>query len=356
MSTDTTAAEPSTQEAKAGASKRGVARLVLEKFGLVGVLIVMIIVFSIALPHTFPTSTNLRITLSAQSVTLMLALAVTLPLRAGDFDLSLSMIMVGSASVIAELTTKHHMGLFPAIIIALLGAILIGAVNAILIVGVGVDSFIATLGMMTFLGGAISGYTGGLAITGLPHGLRTIADSDWLSLPSMVFIAWIFAVVLWYVYEYTPFGRRLLFTGGNRDAAKLAGIKVGQVRAAAFIGAAVISALAGILLAGGLGAVDPTSGGAYLLSPYAAAFLGMTVIQFRRFNVIGTVVGCYLLAVGVSGLQLFGVASWVSDVFNGLMLVAAVTAATLLRRTWSLASLRRVFGRVRSTTPAEPTS
>ncbi len=347
MSTDTALPESSTPVAPRTAGRQSVARVLLEKFGLVGVLVLMIVIFAIALPHTFPTQTNLRITLSAQSVTLMLALAVTLPLRAGDFDLSLSMVMVGSAAVIGELTTKHHLGLFPAIVIALLGSMLVGAVNAILIVGVGVDSFIATLGMMTFLGGAINGYTGGQAISGLPHGLRTIADSDWLSLPSMVFIAWIFAAVLWYVYEYTPFGRKLLFTGGNRDAARLAGIRVARVRATAFIAAALISGLAGILLAGGLGAVDPTSGGAYLLSPYAAAFLGMTVIQFRRFNVIGTVVGVYLLAVGVSGLQLLGVASWVSDVFNGLVLVAAVTAATLLRRTWSLAPLRRLAAMLR---------
>lgn len=347
MSTDTTLPESTTAITPATVGRQSVARVLLEKFGLVVVLVLMIVIFSIALPHTFPTQTNLRITVSAQSVTLMLALAVTLPLRAGDFDLSLSMVMVGSAAVIAELTTKHHMGLLPAVIIALLGSMIIGAVNALLIVGVGVDSFIATLGMMTFLGGAINGYTGGQAISGLPKGLRTIADSEWLSLPSMVFIAWMFAVVLWYVYEYTPFGRKLLFTGGNRDAARLAGIRVARVRATAFIAAALISGLAGILLAGGLGAVDPTSGGAYLLTPYAAAFLGMTVIQFRRFNVIGTVVGGYLLAVGVSGLQLLGVESWVSDVFNGLVLVAAVTAATLLRRTWSLAPIKRLVARLR---------
>lgn len=329
-----------------GPQRRAIDRTVLERFGLVGVLVIMVVTFSIALPSTFPTSTNLTLTLTGQAVTLILALAVTLPLRAGDFDLSLSMVMIGSASVIGTLTTKHHMGLVPAMVIALLAAIIIGAVNATLIVGVGIDSFVATLGMMTFLGGAINGYTGGQVIVGLPESLHTIAATSWGSLPTMVYIAWIFAAVLWFIYEYTSFGRRLLFTGGNPSAARLAGIKVGRVRASAFIGGSIVAALAGVLLAGGIGAVDPTAGGAYLLSPYAAAFLGMTVIQFRRFNVIGTVVGVYVLAAGVSGLQLLGVASWVSDVFNGAMLVVAVTAATLLRKDWSLAGFRRRANRL----------
>lgn len=338
---------PATASAPPDAKKgRSTGRVIAERFGLVGVLVIMIGIFSVWLPSTFPTSTNVTLTLSSQTVILVLALAVTLPLRAGDFDLSLSMVMVGSASIIGMLTTRDHMSLLPAVLIAVACAVGIGAINALLIVGIGIDSFVATLGMMTFLGGAIDGYTGSSAIVGLPTSLHTIALSSWGPLPSMVYIGWGFAAVLWFVYEYTPFGRRLLFTGGNPSAARLAGIKVARVRSTAFISGSIVAALAGVLLAGGLGAVDPTSGGAYLLSPYAAAFLGMTVIQFRRFNVVGTVVGVYVLAVGVSGLQLLGVQSWVSDVFNGLMLVVAVTAATLLRKNWSLNALRRVAGRL----------
>jgi ribose transport system permease protein len=161
-------------------------------------------------------------------------------------------------------------------------------------------------------------------------------------------------VILWYVYEWTPFGRRLLFTGGNRDASRLTGIHVKRIRASAFILSAVISALAGVVLAGSVGAVDPGSAGAYLLQPFAAAFLGTTVIQFGRFNAWGTVIGLYLLAAGVSGLQLLGASSWVSDVFNGVTLVLAVIFATTMRRGAIAGRLRVGRRRVAEGAPAAP--
>lgn len=321
------------------------ARTVLERFGLVVVLLAMIALFSALLPGRFPTTTNLTITLSGQVSIMMLALAVTLPLRAGDFDLSVSSVMIASASTVALLTTQEHFSVLPAVLVAVALAAAIGLINAAFVVGLGIDAFIVTLGTMTWLGGVTIAVTGGQGITGVPHVLGTIANTNLVgTIPTRVFYGWALAIILWYVYELTPFGRRLLFVGGNREAAHLSRLRVGRIRTVAFVASSVIAALAGVLLVGALGAVDPTSAGAYLLQPYAAAFLGTTVIQFRRFNVLGTVVGVYLLAVGVSGLQLLGVASWVSEVFNGLVLVAAVAIATMLRRTAllnGLAALRR---------------
>ena len=90
--------------------------------------------------------------------------------------------------------------------------------------------------------------------------------------------------------------------------------------------------MAGILFAGSIGAVDPSVGHAYLLPPYAAAFLGSTTIQIGRFNAVGTVIGLYLLAIGVSGLQLMGSAGWVTDFFHGAALILAVAFAKLIRQ------------------------
>ena len=318
----------------------------VERFGLVFVLIALIGLFGLVLPGTFLTSTNLTVTLSGQAAILILALAVTLPLRAGDFDLSVGMVMIGTAAIIAVLTTRHGFSLGPAILVAFAAALCVGLLNATLIVGIGIDAFIVTLGTMTLLGGLIIALTGGDVITGLPSGLTTISNTDVLgSIPSRVFLGWLLLLAIWYVYEFTPFGRRLLFTGGNREAARLSGIKVGRVRTTAFVSASLIAAFAGVLLAGALGAVDPVSGHAYLLQPYAAAFLGTTVIQFRRFNAIGTVIGVYLLAVGVSGLQLLGVDAWVSDVFNGAVLIVAVMVATIMRRESLGRDLRRLLRR-----------
>jgi ribose transport system permease protein len=290
-------------------------------------------------------------------VILILAMAETIPLRAGDFDLSVAAVMVASASLIGVLTTQHHMAVIPAIMIALAGSAVFGAINAIVVVGFGIDAFIATLGSMTWLGGVTAAFTHGNVLSGLPPSLVNFSNDTWFGISRDVFYGWALVLILWYVYEYTPFGRRLLFTGGNRDAARLTGIRVKRMRSYSFILSAMIAGGAGVILAGSVGAVDPTSAGSYLLQPFAAAFLGTTVIQFGRFNAIGTLVGLYLLAAGVSGLNLLGAQTWVSDVFNGGTLVIAVIVATQMRRGALTGRLRAGRAVVNEPAPtAEPPS
>jgi ribose transport system permease protein len=319
---------------EANPASRGASRLrnIASNQGLLVVLVVLLIAFSVALPQTFPTMANARNILTSQSVILMIALAVTLPLRAGDFDLSVSAVMALSASIIAVLCVQHQWSLASAVPIALLAGLLVGAINAALVVKLDLDGFVATLGTMTAILGLTTWMTEGEVIAGLPAFLSDIANFRILTLPAIVLYGWALVLVLWYVYEHTPFGRYLLFTGGNREAARLTGIKVDRTRAIAFILASLISALAGILFAGAIGAVDPSISHAYLLPPYAAAFLGSTTIQIGRFNALGTVVGLYLLAIGVSGLQLMGAAGWVTDFFHGIALIASVAFAKLIRK------------------------
>ena len=88
-------------------------------------------------------------------------------------------------------------------------------------------------------------------------------------------------------------------------------------------------AIAGVMLTSSVGSLDPSLSGQFLLQPFAAAVLGAATITVGRFNALGTLVGIYLLVVGITGLQLLGVEPWVSDVFNGGMLVIAVAFATL---------------------------
>jgi ribose transport system permease protein len=100
-----------------------------------------------------------------------------------------------------------------------------------------------------------------------------------------------------------------------------------------FVVAAVISALAGLALAGYTGASDPTTANSYLLPVFAAVFLGQTTIEPGRFNPVGTVVSVYFLSTGVTGLQLMGLGNWVGQVFYGLALIAAVAVTRLSGRT-----------------------
>jgi ribose transport system permease protein len=319
----------------------------ISRYALVLALGALVALFSVLLPETFPTTGNLTTIVTSQAVMLILALGILLPLRTGDFDLSIAANM-GVCAALAGTLSQDGIPVPVAMVVALAVGLGIGIVNGILIVVVGINAFIATLGMMTVLGGLAVALTDGHVVAGLPEAITTFSREEILfGLPAGVFYGWILAALVWYVFEYTPFGRYLLFVGGNPDASRLAGIPIRRVRFSAFALSGLFGAFAGIVLVGILGAVDPSIGPQFLLPPYAAAFLSTTTVQVGRFNVIGMLIGLYLLAVGITGLQLIGVASWISDVFNGGALILAVGFAHLarLRQTKQGRMGRRLFGR-----------
>jgi ribose transport system permease protein len=140
------------------------------------------------------------------------------------------------------------------------------------------------------------------------------------------------AAIVWWIFDHTPMGRRLFFVGRGSEAARLAGVNVDRYRAVSFIVAAVGAAVAGIILSGSLGSVQPSVGPTYLLPAYAGAFLGATTIRPGRFNPWGTIIALYLLTTGIQGLQLLGADVWVSDSFNGAALLLGVGVAQLAGR------------------------
>jgi ribose transport system permease protein len=293
---------------------------------------ILIVSFSIALPTTFLTTANWRGMIVSQAVLIILALAVTLPLRAGDFDLSIGAVAALSSVVTAITATHWHWNPAVAVLAGLGVALLVGIVNAIAVLVAGIDAFIATLGTMTVITGLTLMFANTSVIINIPQPLITLSRKDILGLPASAFYGWILAAVLWYIYEFTPYGRRSLFVRGNQQAARLAGIQVNRVRALAFIWCSVISGVGGIVLLGTIGAGDPGIGSQYLLQPYAAAFLGATAIQMGRFNVLGTIFGLYLIVVGVTGLQLLGASTEISQVFYGSVLLVAVGLSRLAAR------------------------
>jgi ribose transport system permease protein len=296
------------------------------------VLVIAFAVFSLTSPSLFPTWANVQGILDAQAVLVILAVALMLPLRSGDFDLSIGSTMLLSAAVMTVLSSSDHLSTPISILGGLGAALLAGMVNGAIIVYIGVSAFVATLGTMTAITGVTYAVTGTNVLTDVPKTLTTATQYQTFGISAGVIFGFVLAAVLWYVFRYTLFGRYLLFVGGNRDAARLTGVPVDLVRFSAFAACGLLSGVAGIILAGYLGSVDPTIGAQYLLPPYAAIFLGTTAVQIGRVNVIGTLVGMYLLGIVDQGLSLLGTAPWVSEVFSGGALVAAVIFARQLAR------------------------
>jgi ribose transport system permease protein len=294
--------------------------------------VVIIIGFGIASPHTFLTAANFQTMLGSQAVLLVLTLALIVPLTAGDYDLSVAGVLTLSAMLIAVLNVQHGWPIGLAILAALAFGALVGLVNGALMIFFGIESLIVTLGMGTLLTGITLWASDSATISGISHTLvEFVIVKRFAGISLSFFYAIALCALIWWIFEYTAIGRRLLFVGRGRSVSKLSGVRVGRVRVGALMGSALLAAVAGVLYAGTSGGADPSSGSSLLLPAFAAAFLGATSIMPGRFNPWGTAIAVYFLVTGITGLQLMGVQSYVQQLFYGGALLVAVALSQLAR-------------------------
>ena len=186
--------------------------------------------------------------------------------------------------------------------------------------------------MTSVLTAVVTAISGGEQIIGLPQSFSNIASNEIFGIALPVYMMLVVAVVVWYVLEHTPPGRRTYATGGNPEAARLTGVRTRTILVVSLIMGSAIAGFAGVIVTARSGASAPDVGVGYLLPAFAAAFLGSTQIRNGQFNVWGTVLAVYVLAVGVKGLQLAGAPIWLPDLFNGVALAVAVGASRWRRR------------------------
>ena len=312
-------------------SRRHLLRL-FERYALLLVWAIIIALFSIAMPNSFLNWGNFSIMFASYAPAALLALAIIVPLTAGDYDLSVGATLTLSASTIGVLNVWHQMPILLVLLIVILMGVVVGLVHALFIIYFRVPSLVVTLGSTSLMSGIVQWMTNSSTIGGIDNGLIMAAVGYRLfGIPYAFYYAILAALIMWYIFDYMPLGRRLLFVGRGREVARLNGISVDKVRVGALIMSAVLSSAAGILYAGVLGSADPYSGLNFLLPAFAAAFLGATTIQPGRFNPWGAIVAVYFLATGITGLSMLGIPLWVTNVFNGGALILAVTISQITR-------------------------
>ena len=297
-----------------------------------GIWAVFIIIFALWIPDTFLTATTVKSIASDQAVTAVLAVGLLFTLASGSYDLSIAQNLGLSAVVTSSLMAHSHVNPGLAVVITLgLGAG-IGAINGFFVARVGVNSFVATLGMSSILLALTAKISGNQFIGPLPSGFTNIVTPEPLGVPIILIYALVVALVVWYVLEHTPVGRRAYAVGAGQDAARLAGVPVRLHLFWPFVATGIFASLAGVLVAAKVGSVSSGLGPPYLLPAFAGAFLGTTQVKVGRFNVWGTMLALYLLATGVKGLQLASGELWITDLFNGIALIGAVSLAVLSQK------------------------
>jgi ribose transport system permease protein len=315
-------------------------------FGNISALYVfalIFVVFSLWIPETFLSWPTWRAMLDNQAITAIAAIGLLLPLSAGAFNLAIGL-QVGFGSIlVAWLLIDAGLPVVSAMVLTLLAGAAIGAVSGLLVVKARIDSFIATLGVSSLLAASITIVSNGEQLLGAPPGFVRIGTGSAFGVTYPVLFVVLIALVVWYVLERTPIGRRIYATGGNPEAARLAGVRTGAVVIGTLVACGAIAAFAGILVTARLGNADPVIGPGYLLPAFTAAFLGSTQFRGGRFNVLGTVVAVYVLAAGVKGLQLAGAPVWIPDAFNGTALLVAVALAKYQTDASRTSAIRRLL-------------
>ena len=304
-----------------------------ERLALPLAWVAIIIIFGAIRPSVFLTASNFETIFSSQAVLAVIALGLIVPMTAGDYDLSIASVTGMSAMLIAVLNVLHGWPVGLAVLAALAAGLMVGVVNGFVTVIFGIESLIVTLGMGTFVAGLTLWISDSNTVSGISQNLvNPIVVWRFLGVPVEFYYALGVALILGYMMEFLPVGRRLLMVGRGREVARLSGMHVNRIRLLAFVCSGGIGAAAGVLFAGTSGAADPSSATGLLLPAFAAAFLGATAIFPGRFNVPGTLIAVYFMVTGITGLQLLGAQTYVQNLFYGAALVGAVVFSQLTRR------------------------
>ncbi|MEU2268283.1 ABC transporter permease [Streptomyces olindensis] len=325
-------AEPETSAASAVRAprtpvRRAVAALSFRNIGALYVWLLIVVVFSAWAPETFPTATTVTQVLNGNAVAGLVALSVVAPLAARVFDLSVAFTMSLTSVLTARFLVSAGLGPGTAVALAMTAALLVGLVNGLVVVVLRVDSFIATLATGALVQSLITLVTNDSSITGVQLMAKPFAgiaqlEAGGLTLPVLYLL--LAAVALWFLLEHTATGRRLYATGFNENAARLQGVRTGRLRFMTLVMSALLSGFAGVVFAASVGSGSPSAGTPYLLSAYAAAFVGATQLRAGRFNAWGTVIAVLLLGTGITGLGLVTSAPWATSLFTGSVLIIAL--------------------------------
>ncbi|MDW5505240.1 ABC transporter permease [Pseudomonas lundensis] len=292
------------------------------ELGLLAIIIVLYLVFSIYAPGFISLNNQMNILRDAATIGIA-AWAMTLIIISGEIDVSVGP-MVAFISVILAYLLQYPLSLPIALILSLALGAALGSVAGVLRGWFNVPSFVATLGLWSALRGM------GLFMTNaLPVPIDENTVLDWLGgqvlgLPVSAVIMLLLFVVFQFISKKTAFGRSVYAIGGNASAAQLCGINVKRIRVLLFTLAGLLAAVTGILLAARLGSGNAGAASGLEFDVIAAVVVGGTALSGGRGSMLGTLLGVLVITLIGSGLVLLGINSFFQQVVRGVIIVSAV--------------------------------
>jgi ribose transport system permease protein len=291
---------------------------------------ILLMVAAIVSPEIYNRNSLFLILRQASQLGLV-AIGQTLVMLVAGLDLSLTGVIVMTSIVIAEVGAGENARIVPAATLALgLGA-LVGLGNGLLVTKRNVPPFVATLGMLVLVNGALLAHTRGIPSGQVPDGLAVLSQP--LGPLPFSFLLWIlFNLVFAFILRKTAYGRRIYAVGSNREAARLSGVAVDPVLISVYVVCSLMAVVAGIVLSGYVGYVDRYLGRGFDLDSITAAVIGGTTFTGGRGSLLGTMVGVLLVQFLSSMLLFLGLDIEVQLIVKGLVVIGAVALYSGLGR------------------------
>lgn len=314
------------------------------KYGFIAVTVILFVYFAITEP-AFATSSSLFSMLKFASVTAILGLGVTFTMVVGGLDLSIGA-TAGLAVQLAAMTMVFYNLTGPTAVVAvLLGGLVVGLLNALLIVVFRIPDLLATLGMMFVIQGAkLIPVDGQSVSSGMVLRDGSVAPGsftpDFLKIdrgfigpvPLPVVIMLALVALSWFVLSRTTWGRLMYAVGANPEAARLAGVRVGFYHGLAYVISALLASVGGLILVSRIGQGDVNAGSSSLLEAVAVALVGTSVLGMGKPNAWGTLLGALLVGIVLTGLTMKGLQYYHQDTAKGLVVIVALLFSFTLSR------------------------
>jgi ribose/xylose/arabinose/galactoside ABC-type transport system permease subunit len=306
----------------------------LNTYAIFLVLLVMAVIMTLT-STDFLTPQNLINLFSSESSRGLLAVGVGLVIIAGGIDLSIGATMaltsVTTASLVQQATYASRLWpnlpfipVYVAVLAGLACGVIVGIINGLIIAYTKTPPFIATLGTMLIVKGAALMYTNAFPVPMLRDGFKRIGQGKWFSIPYIVIIFILIAVIAWVLLNYTRWGKNLYAIGGNENAARVAGVRVEKNVIAVYIWSGVLAAISGLLLTARSGSGIATLGQNYEFDAIAAAIVGGLSFSGGIGRISGIFAGIFILGILNNGLLLLNVSPYLQQVIKGIIIVAAV--------------------------------
>lgn len=317
---------------------------IIVKYGFVAVTVMLFVYFAATEP-AFRTSDSFFAMLKFASVTAILGMGMTISMVVGGMDMSIGSTAGLAVQIGAMTMVFYNLTGITAIVMIIVSGIIVGLLNAFLIVVCKIPDLLATLAMMFVIQGAKLIPVAGQSVSdGMVMSDGTQAPGkftpDFLQIdrgfvgpvPIPVLMMIILTVIVWFFLARTKWGRIMYAVGANPEAARLSGVKVGFYRGLAYVISATFASVGGLILVSRIGQGDVNAGASSLLEAVAVALVGTSVLGANKPNAWGTLLGALLVGIVLTGLTMKGFPYFYQDTAKGLVLLLALLFSYTISR------------------------